>query len=209
MRTTCPGAGSGVWIGADPGGQGAFGVAVIRQGVAPVTDVVSCARGALAFVEDEVGEAQIAGVGIDAPLWWSSGAAGLRGADRWLRIERGVSHSTAQSPNSLRGAVLLQGVMFAADLRAQYGLVPLTETHPKALFKATRARSWRQLARTLSLDLPERWRSHHERDALLSALAAREGIRGSWVRDLSCELLDGEQTPEQRWLAPVHYYWPD
>jgi hypothetical protein len=47
------------------------------------------------------------GVGVDAPLWWSSGRS----------AERAAPPSTVQTPNSLRGAALVQAAMFVQRLR--------------------------------------------------------------------------------------------
>ena len=49
--------------------------------------------------------------------------------------------------------------------------------------------------------------SEDERDALISAVAAREGFEQNWV-DLSTERNHDEQDPSQYWLKPVRYFWP-
>jgi predicted nuclease with RNAse H fold len=116
-----------VWIGADPGGSDAFGVAIIGEVGEVTTACVSCADQAVAMIS-----ARPAGVGVDAPLWWSSGRSAEREADRWIRRTYGIPAGTVQTPNSLRGAALVQGAMFVQRLRENFPGVPVTETHPKA-----------------------------------------------------------------------------
>jgi hypothetical protein len=48
----------------------------------------------------------------------------------------------------------------------------------------------------------------HKRDAVISAVAAREGFEGRWIKDLSLNRYPSEQDPSQYWLAPIHYFWP-
>lgn len=51
--------------------------------------------------------------------------------------------------------------------------------------------------------------SEHERNAVISTLAAREGFDGRWRTDLSLKRCQAGQNPKQHWLDTVHYYWPD
>ena len=50
--------------------------------------------------------------------------------------------------------------------------------------------------------------SEHERDALISAVAARKGFEGGWTRDLIERRYPSEQDPSESWLGPVNYFWP-
>lgn len=105
-----------MWYGADPGGRNKdrspkFGLARLDSDGrfetwlrASVDEVVDLVREPL-------------GLGIDAPLWWSSGEGGGRYADSWLRKTYGIHPGTVQSVNSLRGAVLVQGIMLAYRVR--------------------------------------------------------------------------------------------
>jgi hypothetical protein len=72
------------------------------------------------------------GVGVDAPLWWSSGRSGDRNADQWIRTKYSIKSGTVQTINSLRCAALVQGVMFVSRLRENFPGVLVTEAHPKA-----------------------------------------------------------------------------
>jgi predicted nuclease with RNAse H fold len=188
------------WVGADPGGADAFGVAILFEDGEVTTACVSCADEAIAKIT-----ARPLGVGIDAPLWWSSGPSAEREADRWLRRTYGIAPGTVQTPNSLRGAALVQAAMLVQRLREKFSGVPITETHPKALAIALGGWEGQHLAklgyRTVATE--------HERDAYLSAICAREGFSGRWSRDLSQKRSSSEQDTSSYWLAPIHYFWPE
>jgi len=190
---------SAFWLGADPGGKNAFGVARLFGKRRSETFRVSCADEAVELIDDEP-----LGVGVDAPLWWSSGISGDREADRWIRKKYAIPAGTVQAANSLRGAALVQGMMFVQRIREKFPDVRVTEAHPKAV--AIALGGWEKLS--VSKILPSRTRSEHERDAIMSAIAAREGFCGNWPMDLSEDRLASEQDPRSFWLAPIHYYWP-
>ena len=138
------------WFGADPGGANAFGVALLLANGSFESGVVSCADDAMKWLHEKA--ETILAAGIDAPLWWSSGKSGERNADRFVRgrlHEAGAKDvgGTVQSANSLRGAVLIQGVLLATALRRQWRELPITESHPKALLKSI----WPQAPRDASL----------------------------------------------------------
>ncbi len=194
-----------VWVGADPGGNNHFGVCILNEGNELRTFLCDSADDAVSWLGDQLDDAPD-GAGVDAPLWWSSGAGGGRMSDRWIRRTYGIASGTVQSGNSLQGAALIQGAMFVVRLREQYGGVPVTESHPKALIKALNVNR-DEFAERYSLariDLTE-----HESDAVISAIAAREGFEGRWAHDLVRDRFDSEQDPASYWLAPIHYYWPD
>jgi len=149
-----------------------------------------------------------AGIGVDAPLWWSSGPAGLRKADKWIRDQYHLPNRNVQAVNSLWGAVLAQGMMFVARMREAFPNVNVTETHPKAVLVGLGTSSWKELFATLVTRVTLETQPDHERDAVISAIAAREGFEGRWTRDLIQNRYPSEQDPLKHWLAPVHYYWP-
>lgn len=126
-----------MWFGADPGGRLTFGVAVLHEDGTFDTAVVSSADEAMAWYRGVP-----MGVGIDAPLWWSSGQSSDRQADRFIRTTYRIASGTVQTANSLKGAVLVQGIMLAQRLRERFPLAPITEAHPKALLKAIGLGSW-------------------------------------------------------------------
>ena len=90
------------------------------------------------------------GLGIDCPMWWSSRGSSDRRADKWLRSRYHVG-STVQPANSLRGAVLVQGMMLAWRVREAFANVPITEAHPKALRTALNLMSWSSVVRKFKL----------------------------------------------------------
>jgi len=195
-----------VWVGADPGGVGNFGIAILRDDGQYHAECVNCADEAIEFVLSYLARTP-SGVGVDAPLWWSSGRSGDRRADQWLRKRYGLTGGQVQATNSLRGAALVQGAMFVLRIREVYPAVPVTESHPKALLKALTEGDWDELAGQFGLKLDIG--NHHERDALIAAVSAREGFQKRWPHDLSTERLSSEQDPRSYWLAPVHYFWPE
>jgi predicted nuclease with RNAse H fold len=193
-----------VWIGADPGGKGNFGLAILWSDGSAQTWCVGCADEANEVVSKTV-TATPDGVGIDAPLWWSSGRSSDRQADQWLRKRYGLSGGEVQTANSLRGAVLAQGMMFVQRIRDIFPAVPVTETHPNAVLRALELdadRFYRRFSVTVKA------RNKHERDAVISAVAAREGFCGRWKHDLAVNRHPSEQDPTQFWLASIHYFWP-
>ena len=196
-----------VWIGADPGGQNNFGIAELFHDGATRTACVSSAREAADWIEDKP-----LGAGVDAPMWWSSARRGDRKADHWLRCKYGnTSPGKVLAINSLYGAVLAQGAMFAVELRRRFPELPITEAHPGLFLRA-----WgRRIDESKRFDeLKQHFGIHadpgisdHERDAVIAALAAREGFSGRWPRDLALKRLAEEQDPAAYWLAPMHYWW--
>ncbi|MES1976707.1 MAG: hypothetical protein V4451_01640 [Pseudomonadota bacterium] len=195
-----------VWVGADPGGKLNFGVAILRHTGVVESKCLDSADEAIAYVLKNVARCP-AGVGVDAPLWWSSGISGDRHADQWLRRRYGLSGGEVQAANSLRGAALTQGAMFVHRLRSIYPSVPITETHPKAILKAIFNDDWLVFTSKFQIDTPPV--NEHCRDALIGAVAARESSQGRWTHDLALTRLPSEQDPLSYWLAPVHYYWPE
>jgi predicted nuclease with RNAse H fold len=195
------------WFGADPGGVDNFGVAALREDGTYDTKCVSCADDAMNWVRS-LGRPN--GVGIDCPLWWSSGRGGGRKADQWIR-DQGIPQGTAQSANSLQGAALVQGVMFAVRVRERYRGALITETHPKAVLRFLHLPldldKWDEVQEYFKLkgSAPP---SEHERDAVLAAVAAREGMTGVWSRDLSVDRCANELDPKRMWFGEVSYFWP-
>ena len=195
-----------IWVGADPGGKGDFGIAVLTDDGQLHISCVDCVDEAIAFVRENV-DGMPRGVGIDAPLWWSSGRSGGRHADQWLRKRYGLSGGQVQAANSLRGAALTQAAMFIQRMRETYPDVPVTESHPKALLKVLTQGNWSAFSNRFGLKVANV--KEHERDALIAAISAREGFQGRWSNDLSIKRLPSEQDPRSYWLAPVHYFWPE
>ena len=191
------------WVGADPGGKNKFGLAFLDCSGGTECLTVSSVDEA---VERVASEGEPLGLGIDAPMWWSSRQGAGRKADKELRKKYGIPAGTVQSANSLQGAALVGGAMLASRVRHKFPGTRITESHPKALLHA------------LGLDGPcfaakfeicVAWNNEHERDALIAAVCAREGFEERWTADLAKDRHTAEQDPEAYWLAPMHYFWPE
>ena len=146
------------------------------------------------------------GLGIDAPMWWSSCKGAGRKVDESIRERYGIHPGTVQSANSLRGAALVGGAMLAIRIREIFPETGITETHPKALLNALKLNEWEFAER---FGVPTNWSNDHERDALVGAVCAREGFEGRWIHDLAQQRHSSEQDPSNYWLAPMHYFWPE
>ncbi len=194
-----------VWIGADPGGKGTFGVAILRPDATFLAACVACAAEAVEFVSENCTSTP-SGVGVDAPLWWSAGPSGDRQADQWLRRRYRLSGGQVQTSNSLRGAALVQGALFVSLIRTIYPAIPVTESHPKALLRAVAGNTWSEFCARFNLRCGNL--TDHLRDAIVGAVAAREGFEGRWTHDLGVDRGEYEQDPLISWLGPVHY-WPE
>jgi hypothetical protein len=101
----------------------------------------------------------------------------------------------------------VQGIVLAMMLRRSNPKVSITESHPKALLRALDLRGWKAISDRLRLVGPDPT-TEHERDALISAVAAREGSLGRWKLDLSRHLGPSEIDPKAAWFGEVHYWWP-
>jgi hypothetical protein len=60
----------------------------------------------------------------------------------------------------------------------------------------------------IGIDCPLWW-SEHECDAVLAAVAARNGVSRIWRHDLSLQRSESELDPKQMWFGEVNYFWPD
>ena len=194
------------WIGVDPGGAGKFGVAILSADGSCHSCCVDYVDQAIEVVCKRV-ERSPAGVAVDAPMWWSSGPGGVRKADLWNRESYRLPNRNVQAVNSLWGSVLAQGMMFVERLRSVFPGVNVTESHPKAVLAALGRERWKAHFDGLSSDVRLDQDPDDERDAIISAVAAREGFEGRWKKDLAVDRYQIEQDPSAHWLAPIHYHW--
>jgi predicted nuclease with RNAse H fold len=194
-------------MGVDPGDEGNFGLAILKSDDTCYTCTVDYVDAAVDAIRGHV-HSLPAGIGVDAPLWWSSGRSGLRKADQWIRDKYGLHPRHVQAVNSLWGSVLAQGMMFVARMREVFPDVKVTETHPKAVLAALGEDPWRAHFNAIPTSLTLDGKPDHERDAVISAIAAREGFEGRWTKDLVDDRYPSEQNPSAHWLAPIHYFWP-
>ena len=192
-----------VWVGVDPGGKDAFGVAIIDESGRTQCTTVSSVSDALNWIIASRGSPR--GIGIDAPLWWSAAASGERLVDKRLRSSPKINSVSVQAINSLRGSVLAGGALVALLMREKFSHVEITESHPKALLQ------WLNLDDAIfagQFGIENTWGDEHQRDAAVAAVCAREGFQSNWV-DLASDRNQFEQDPKSYWLKPVHYWWPE
>lgn len=207
-----------IYFGYDPGGNDKHGVAVLRvhsgRPISVTTALVSTAEMAIQWFSARSGP-QVA-IGVDTLTCWSTGPAGWRPADRWLKRRYPQVENSVVAPNSLYGSMSLNGMMVLLALRGMTPEVMITETHPKVMhwyllrkaydFEARQAVMVEALASQLDLDLA--LASDHEWDAALSALAAFRGFSGQWHRDLHA-IAPAE---DERLVLPcgvTNYFWPE
>ena len=190
------------WYGADPGGEKRFGMAALEADGSFETQLYSSVQEAFEYVQ------RPAGIGIDCPLWWSSGKGGGRHVDDWLRERYDIPPGTVQTANSLRGAATVQGLLLAMRLRKMWRNIPITESHPGAHSYQMGRPAWSTISRRFKLKGREP-DTADGRDALLGAIAAREGQLKRWKTDLSVYRNEDEENPKNLWFGPVCYWWPD
>lgn len=192
-----------LFAGFDPGGEMAFGWAVLeatQQGLRFVAGgTVTGAPTAFAQASAALLETPVA-IGIDAPLFWVP--EGDRNADssvRTLVCKAGGQPGTVSHVNSLRGACLVQGVLIARLSCERWPSARITEAHPKALLRVSAA------ARCF-VSTPElRDVGDHIRDAALGAYAAHALVAPSagW-HDLATQ----ERSPFFPGGTEVAYWFP-
>jgi hypothetical protein len=179
---------SGIYLGFDPGGHRAFGVAMLdRDRVLSAT--VSSVEEATSWAVSTCGGLEPVAAGIDTLLHWSDGASGWRPADKRLRMAYPAAQSSILSPNGLFGSMAIGGMALALRLRRRWPDIRLNETHPKVLAFALRGQRHRDsdIAAVVEwfvlhsqLDLGG-YRSGHEFDAVLSAWATQTGLTDGWI----------------------------
>ncbi|MGB3541592.1 hypothetical protein [Rubrivirga sp.] len=208
--------GSRTVVGYDPGGNGRHGLALLdledgqphalRLSTHPTVESV------LTALEDE----SVAAVGVDTLTCWATGRSGWRPADRWLRREYPASRRSTAAPNSLYGSMSVGGMAVLLALRARQPEVPVSETHPKVLYRALWHRHYDYVAEAKPMDADLSARlglevgtaNDHEWDAAVSALVALHLLRGDWPRDLHTLPTDADE--RLVWpCGPTHFVWPE
>ena len=208
---------SGTIIGYDPGGAGAHGVAKLLvdcgQAVSVTTDTTGTTEQVIRIVEGITG---LMALGIDTLTCWSTGPAGWRPADRWLRDQYPAVAHHVVAPNGLRGSMVLGGMALLMAVRPGRPDLFVTETHPKVLFWRLGETDYDYVAGRRLMDdflatklgVSVAPANEHEWDAALSAFAALEGLSGRWTHDLHrLDTRNGE-----RLLTPcgmTNYWWPE
>jgi Protein of unknown function (DUF429) len=124
---------SGLYLGYDPGGGGAHGVAAIDARPAACA-TVRTAEDALDWFRERCRDQEPKALGVDTLTLWSTGPAGWRPADRALRTAYPDVATSVTAPNALYGAMLINGIAVALALRNAFERLRITETHPKVLY---------------------------------------------------------------------------
>jgi hypothetical protein len=173
------------------------------------------------WVRKRCDHGKIVAVGVDTFTEWSSGFAGWRPADLWLRERYPAVQRSVLSPNAAYGAMAVNGAVFLKLLETRFRAdgTMVTEAHPKVCFFALTGRkhSWsierEAMVGWLSGEAgvaiaPEALDGDDDRfDACLAALAALRGLQGLWNLDLHA-LQDSEGTERVRFIGPTHFWWP-
>lgn len=188
-------------LGFDPGGPDGFGWSICEVMDGLVLPSRGGAASHVAEVMDKVvnyihRQANILGIGIAAPLFWTP--TGTRRVDGIVRDALAASgHPAPTEPvkafGALTGERLAQGLLLASNLWEHF-TIPITETNPKALLWLLDPELKRD--QEISEDTP---------DAVVSALAAwcvHERLAG-W-RDLYAE----EPNALLPFGTPVSYWMP-
>ncbi len=124
MATAVAPSESELFLGLDPGGDGAFGVATINE-TQISTATVSTVAQAMDWIRAACGSRTPLAVGIDTLLHWSDGAGGWRPADRTLRESYPAAQSSVLSPNGLYGSMGIGGMALALRLVASTDVVEI------------------------------------------------------------------------------------
>ena len=212
---------TGTVVGYDPGGNGKHGLALATVRKGKIDRLITKTCGTVEDVLVAILEKPLLGLGIDTLTCWSTGHSGLRPADRWLRCRYRDVKKAVVAPNSLRGAMSVNGMAVLLAVRQAFPNICVTETHPKVLYYARFKEPYNyegpnasvmneRLNRLLGVDLaPENEpRNEHEWDAAISILAVVHGIDGSWPNDLHARPAD----PGERLVHPcgkTAYVWPE
>ena len=206
-----------IYLGYDPGGGGAHGVAAIH-GDNVDCDTVLTAQHAINWFRERCRKLDTAILGVDTLTLWSSGPAGWRPADRALRATYPDVANSVTASNSLYGAMPINGAVVMRVLGEGIKALTITETHPKVLYFALTGNVYNYtlesaaMAQSLAawIGLGEiNVDSEHAWDALVSAYAARQWDTRNWPFDLhQLPQSDNEQlTPAFGDVA--HYAWPN
>ncbi len=176
------------------------------------------AEHAIAWFRERCRDREPSTFGVDTLTQWSTGPAGWRPADRALRAAYPAVATSVTAPNSLYGAMPINGVAVALALRNAIKSLRVTETHPKVLYFALTKSVYEYAERPVQMvqDLV-RWialgpcsvGSEHAWDALVSAFAARQWDTGIWPNDLHQLPPDGGETLIPAHGSEAHYAWPE
>ena len=191
------------FIGFDPGGQKAFGWAILSEEQSALSLV---AAGTCSDAREAIKMAKLAcpsapqAIAVDAPLYWVM--VGDRNSDKAVRkmvCTSGGSGGTVNHVNSLRGACLVQGILVARLAAESWPTAKISEAHPKALLAVSLS------ARKFALAVSAGSKTEHERDAAVAAFTA---YNFAITSDNWHDLVESEQDLYYPIGLPVSYWFP-
>ena len=158
--------------------------ALLRSMVAKRSRDMPTAEHALDWFRERYRDQEPSAFGIDTLTLWSTGPAGWRPADRALRTAYPAVATSVTAPNSLYGAMPINGIAVAMVLCKAFERLRITETHPKVLYFALTQSvyDFDQCRDQMVQDIidwvavgPCEVGNDHAWDAIASAFAARMG----------------------------------
>ncbi|GAB5388142.1 MAG: hypothetical protein Alpg2KO_11100 [Alphaproteobacteria bacterium] len=162
-------------LGYDPGGKGTNGVARVsldQTGKIRAVDAESCSTSDDAQTWLECRSVGVDALAIDTLLAWTHGQRDL---DRSLRARYGLPSGSVQSAGSLRGAMLVNGVLVARHFMGQLSLF---EVNPKATLRSVANAMQNEYTQICDVY------SEHAADAALGAWVVGQWMLGVWKFDL-------------------------
>ncbi|MEW6776429.1 MAG: hypothetical protein AB1405_09055 [Bdellovibrionota bacterium] len=209
-----------IFLGYDPGGKKANGAAILRlsgpsKSCSFDVHTFDSIDEVIRWFKNDIGPISPQAAGIDTFLSWATTQSGWRPMDEYLRETYLKVQRSVLSSNSAAGAMGIQDMAMALQLKQIWPDIKLNETHPKVLYYAIAGKPYKfgePLAQWLSkqigvtgLNIKKKIKNEHEWDALISAWATRQGLDGKWNKDLMKS--NGSQTllfP----AGPATYFWP-
>jgi len=218
-------------LGYDPGGDDHHGMAILeisktekkwRVTGIKVT-IVHCLDDTITWVKNNTFGHPILALGLDTFTEWNSGPKGWRTADIWLREKYPNYIKSIGAPNSLFGAMSVNGAafLFVHQQRFQQDGTQITEAHPKVCYYAltnnlhawetdqSTMKTW--LLTELGLNYPVSILgvADHGFDAAISALAALRGLNQDWTMDLHALPQHPLVGNSVKFSGETHYWWPN
>ena len=202
-----------VIVGFDPGGES--GIAIIDYSnslrISIRVNTVDSVDNALNWINGQK-YINIDALGVDTLLSWSQYKRGWRPMDLYLKHYYPAITNSIVAQNSLYGAMAVQGMAMAIELKKQHDKILLNETHPKVQYYDLTNQQYSYGGNSANMNS---WllgnigvqnviiNNEHEWDALFSAWATYMGITKAWNHNLVL--------PYKNLIMPAgesYYYWP-
>src|SRR3989338_1943112 len=207
----------GTIAGYDPGGNESNGFAILRiRDGKPASISVKTLTNSEAVI-NEIQTNNILGLGVDTLSCWCTGNSGWRPADLWLRKRYPAVRNSIMSPNTLSGAMGINGMSVLFEAASGSSRIALSETHQKVLYYALTQQKYNYRENGAEMDsflsdllggISVRTSNDHEWDAVISAYVLLMGMTGVWNKDLH-ELQPEDNSRIVNPCGKTHYYWPD